>query len=53
VCRQDRHDIQVGARHGPRLPIGAFTIAVGSGGSGYEHMLVTATAGASAPTPGP
>ena len=41
--------IQVGARHGPAFPSVPFTIAVGSGGSGYEHMLVTATAGASAP----
>jgi hypothetical protein len=41
--------IQVNAAHGPPFPSVPFTIAVGSGGSGFEHMLVTMTAGASAP----
>jgi hypothetical protein len=41
--------IQVTAPHSAGFPAVPFTIAVGSGGSGYEHMLVTAVSGSSAP----
>jgi hypothetical protein len=41
--------IQVKAPYGPGFPGVPFTIAVGTGGSNFEHMLVTATAGSSAP----
>jgi hypothetical protein len=41
--------LQVSNPHGPGFPSVPFMIAVGSGGSGFEHMLVTAVSGASAP----
>jgi hypothetical protein len=41
--------IQVNEPYGPDFPSTPFTIAVGTGGSNYEHMLVTNTAGSSAP----
>jgi hypothetical protein len=43
--------IQVGAPHGPAFPSVPFTIAVESTGStvDYEHMVVTAVSGSSAP----
>ena len=41
--------IQVTAPYGPGFPSVPFIIAVGSGGSNFEHMLVTAVSGSSAP----
>jgi hypothetical protein len=41
--------IQVNAPYGPGFPSTPFMIAVGSGGSNFEHMLVTNVAGSSAP----
>jgi len=41
--------IQVTAPYGPGFPSVPFIIAVGSGGSNFEHMLVTNVSGSSAP----